>query len=92
MDALSGGPRFMPLTAIILIDVDPPLTDSVYNKLKEEPAVKEISSVYGIHDLFLLIRVGSDQELNDFIFKTVRPTEGVKETLTLMVSKTVKRK
>ena len=89
---MSGGPRFMPLTAIILIDVDPPLTDSVYNKLKEEPAVKEISSVYGIHDLFLLIRVGSDQELNDFIFKTVRPTEGVKETLTLMVSKTVKRK
>jgi len=89
---VQGVPCYMPLTAIILIDVDPPLTDSVYNKLKEEPAVKEISSVYGIHDIFLLIRVGSDEELNDFIFKTVRPTEGVKETLTLMVSKTIKKK
>ena len=45
----------MTLTAIILIDVDPPLTDTIYDALKDLPMVKEISSVYGIHDIFCLI-------------------------------------
>ena len=79
----------MTLKAIILIDVDPPLTDSVYDFLQEKKPVKEISSVYGIHDIFCLIEVDSEEELNNFIFKTLRPTEGVKETLTLMVTQTI---
>jgi len=79
----------MTLTAIILVDVDPPLTDSVFNKMKDLPVVKEIASVYGIHDLFLLITVKDEEELNNFIFQTLRPTDGVKETLTLMVTRTV---
>ena len=81
----------MSLTAIVLIDVDPPLTDSVFNRLKDIPAVKEIASVYGIHDIFLLIEVADEEKLNEFIFKKVRPTEGVKETLTLMVSKSIRK-
>jgi DNA-binding Lrp family transcriptional regulator len=81
----------MPLRAIILIDVDPPLTDSVFDSLKDLPVVKEISSVYGIHDIFCLIEVGDEEQLNDFIFKKLRPTEGVKETLTLMVSNSVRK-
>lgn len=81
----------MPLTAIILIDVDPPLTDSVFDSLKDLPLVKEISSVYGIHDIFCLIEVSDEEELNEFIFKKLRPTEGVKETLTLMVSQIIRK-
>ncbi len=81
----------MPLTAIILIDVDPPLTDSVFDSLKDLPLVKEISSVYGIHDIFCLIEVRDEEELNEFIFKKLRPTEGVKETLTLMVSQIIRK-
>jgi DNA-binding Lrp family transcriptional regulator len=81
----------MPLDAIVLVDVDPPLTDSVFNSLKDIPYIKEISSVYGIHDIFLLIEVKDEKELNDFIFKTLRPTEGVRETLTLMITRSVKK-
>ncbi|MFX1563744.1 MAG: Lrp/AsnC family transcriptional regulator [Promethearchaeota archaeon] len=81
----------MTLTAIVLIDVDPPLTDSVYNSLKDLPSIKEISSVYGIHDIFLLLEVADEKELNEFIFKTLRPTEGVRETLTLMITRSVKK-
>ncbi len=81
----------MTLTAIILIDVDPPLTDSVYNHLKDQPHVKEVSSVYGIHDIFLLIDVPDEESLNDFVFTILRPTEGVKETLTLMVTRTLRK-
>ena len=81
----------MTLTAIILIDVDPPLTDTVFDSLKDLPVVKEISSVYGIHDIFCLIEVANEEELNAFIFKKLRPTEGVKETLTLMVSKIIRK-
>ena len=81
----------MALTAIILIDVDPPLTDSVYNRLKTQPHVKEVSSVYGIHDIFLLIDVPDEESLNEFVFTVLRPTEGVKETLTLMVTRTLKK-
>ncbi len=81
----------MTLQAIILIDVDPPLTDQVYNTLKDLPDIKEISSVYGIHDIFCLIEVADEEKLNDFIFKKLRPTEGVKETLTLMVSNSIRK-
>lgn len=81
----------MTLAAIVLVDVDPPLTDSVFNSLKDLSPIKEISSVYGIHDIFLLLNVADEKELNDFIFKTLRPTEGVRETLTLMITRTVKK-
>jgi DNA-binding Lrp family transcriptional regulator len=81
----------MTLNAIVLVDVDPPLTDSVYDSLKDLKQIKEISSVYGIHDIFLLIKVSDEKELNEFIFKTLRPTEGVRETLTLMVTRSVKK-
>ncbi|MFW9934986.1 MAG: Lrp/AsnC ligand binding domain-containing protein [Promethearchaeota archaeon] len=81
----------MTLRAIILIDVDPPLTDSVFDSLKDLAVVKEISSVYGIHDIFCLIEVADEEKLNDFIFKRLRPTEGVKETLTLMVSNSIRK-
>lgn len=81
----------MTLTAIILIDVDPPLTDAVFDSLKDLSLIKEISSVYGIHDIFCLIEVADEEALNDFIFKTLRPTEGVKETLTLMVSQIIRK-
>jgi DNA-binding Lrp family transcriptional regulator len=81
----------MTLTAIILIDVDPPLTDTIYDALKDLPMVKEISSVYGIHDIFCLIEVANEEKLNDFIFKKLRPTDGVKETLTLMVSQIIRK-
>ncbi len=79
----------MTLTAIILIDVDPPLTDTVFDYLKNFTLVKEISSVYGIHDIFLLIEVQDEEQLNEFIFQKLRPIDGVKETLTLMVTQTV---
>ncbi|MFX1475202.1 MAG: Lrp/AsnC family transcriptional regulator [Promethearchaeota archaeon] len=81
----------MTLTAIILIDVDPPLTDAVYNQLKGHPDVKEVSSVYGIHDIFLLITVPDEESLNEFVFSVLRPTEGIKETLTLMVTRTLRK-
>jgi DNA-binding Lrp family transcriptional regulator len=81
----------MTLTAIILIDVDPPLTDTIYDALKDLPMVKEISSVYGIHDIFCLIEVANEEKLNEFIFKKLRPTDGVKETLTLMVSQIIRK-
>ncbi|MFX1492150.1 MAG: Lrp/AsnC family transcriptional regulator [Promethearchaeota archaeon] len=81
----------MTLTAIILIDVDPPLTDAVFDSLKDLAFVKEISSVYGIHDIICLIEVDDEEQLNDFIFKRLRPTEGVKETLTLMVSHIIRK-
>jgi len=88
---LNGGFNQMPLTAIILIDVDPPLTDEIFISLKDLPMVKELSSVYGIHDIFCLIEVADEEELNDFIFKRLRPTDGVKETLTLMVSQIIRK-
>ncbi len=81
----------MTLNAVVLVDVDPPLTDSVFNSLKDLKQIKEISSVYGIHDIFLLINVSDEKELNEFIFKKLRPTEGVRETLTLMVTRSVKK-
>ncbi|MHA2406195.1 MAG: Lrp/AsnC family transcriptional regulator [Candidatus Hermodarchaeia archaeon] len=81
----------MTLRAIILIDVDPPLTDTVFDSLKDLPVVKEISSVYGIHNIFCIIEVRDEEQLNDFIFKRLRPTEGVKETLTLMISNSVRK-
>ncbi len=81
----------MTLRAIILIDVDPPLTDTVFDSLKDLSVVQEISSVYGIHDIFCIIEVADEEELNDFIFKKLRPTEGVKETLTLMISHSVRK-
>ena len=81
----------MTLRAIILIDVDPPLTDTVFDQLKDLPVIKEISSVYGIHDIFCLIEVADEEKLNDFIFKKLRPTEGVKETLTLMISNSIRK-
>ncbi len=81
----------MTLRAIILIDVDPPLTDTVFDQLKDLSVIKEISSVYGIHDIFCLIEVADEEKLNDFIFKKLRPTEGVKETLTLMISNSIRK-
>jgi len=75
------------LTAFVLIKVKPGMDRDVLKAVKELPEVKEVETVYGEYDMLLKISVGNMDELDSFIFDTVRRIRGVEGTTTLISMK-----
>ena len=75
------------LTAFVLIKVKPGMDRDVLKAVEELPEVKEVETVYGEYDMLLKISVGNMDELDSFIFDTVRRIRGVEGTTTLISMK-----
>jgi DNA-binding Lrp family transcriptional regulator len=56
--------------------------------LRRRKEVKEVSLTFGVFDLIAKIEVNSPEELDTFIFDFIRTIPEVKETATLITSRT----
>ena len=70
--------------AYVLINVEIGTENDVLNKLKEIPGVTEAWIVFGVYDIITKVEADSSEKLKDFISRSIRKIEGVRNTLTLM--------
>jgi len=75
----------------ILGKVEPGNEIEVLNSFKSAGQVKRASLTYGAYDLCIEAQFKTMEELDDFIFNVVRKIPGIKDTVTLVAAKTLKR-
>lgn len=72
------------ITAYALLRVKPGMDKDVFLDAKKLPQVKEAVVVYGEYDLLVKIEVPSMEDLDTFIFDTIRMISGVESSTTLI--------
>lgn len=75
----------------ILGKVDTGNEMEVLNALKSAGQVKRASLTYGTYDLCIEAQFKTMEELDDFVFNVVRKIPGIKDTVTLVTSKSFSR-
>jgi DNA-binding Lrp family transcriptional regulator len=73
----------------ILGKVEAGTENEVLNSLKSISQVRKVSLTYGIYDLCIEALFKDMDKLDDFVFNVVRKVPGIKETVTLITSKTI---
>lgn len=63
----------------------------ILDALKIANQVKRASLTYGTYDLCIEAQFSTMEELDDFLFNVVRKIPGVRDTVTLVASKTVSK-
>jgi DNA-binding Lrp family transcriptional regulator len=63
--------------------------NDVLNSLKSISQVRKASLTYGVYDLCIEALFKNLEELDDFVFNVVRKIPGIKETVTLVTSRTI---
>jgi DNA-binding Lrp family transcriptional regulator len=63
--------------------------DEILNSLKSISQVRKASLTYGTYDLCIEALFKTLEELDDFVFNVIRKIHGIKETATLVTSRTV---
>ena len=74
------------MEAFVLIIVKPGNEDTVYEKLKDVPQVKEIYKVYGEYDIIIRIEVENIKELDSLHDEILRKIREIEMTETLIAS------
>jgi DNA-binding Lrp family transcriptional regulator len=72
------------VTAIVLIDAEPPRIAGLAPELAELPGVAEVYSVAGEADLVAVVRVRHHDDLADVVTRRIAALEGVVHTRTLI--------
>jgi DNA-binding Lrp family transcriptional regulator len=72
------------IRACVLLRVKPGMDRSVFQAVKKLKQVKDMETVYGEYDLLMKIRVKTMDDLDAFIFDSVRTIKGVEGTTTLI--------
>jgi len=75
--------------AYILGKVQAGAETEILNALKNVRNMKKASLTYGIYDVCIEGEFKTMEELDDFILNVVRKIQGIRETVTLIASKTV---
>jgi len=75
--------------AYILAKMEAGKEEEIFAEIKKQREIEETSATYGIYDLLIKVRFGRIEELDSFIFDVVRRIPGIKETVTMIVAKTV---
>jgi len=73
------------IEAYVLLRVKPGMDRSVFQTAKKLEHVKDMETVYGEYDLLMKIQVEAMEDLDAFIFDSVRTLRGVERTTTLIV-------
>ncbi|WP_297063664.1 Lrp/AsnC ligand binding domain-containing protein [Thermococcus sp.] len=74
------------IEAFVLIVVKPGNEEKVYEKLKDDPRVKEAYRVYGEYDIILRVEVPTIDDLDKFHDETLRKIKEIEMTETLIAS------
>ncbi len=61
----------------------------IYSKIKSLGNIRESHFTYGTYDLLMKASFEKNEDLDDFVFNVVRKIPGVKETITVIVAKTI---
>lgn len=72
------------IEAYVLLRVKPGQDRSVFRKVKMLMQVTEMDTVYGEYDLLIKVQVENMEDLDSFIFDTVRAIKGVERSTTLI--------
>lgn len=72
------------IEAYVLLRVKPGQDRSVFRKVKKLKRVTEMDTVYGEYDLLIKVQVETMEDLDSFIFDTVRTIKGVERSTTLI--------
>lgn len=75
----------MAAKAYVLIRTAPGLTRSIYSSLRISPAVQSVEMITGPYDLIICIEAPETTELMKTIMNDIRPSAGVRDTLTCLV-------
>jgi len=73
--------------AYVLMRIKPGMDSEVLNNVHKLPQVKVAETLYGEYDMLLKVEVETLDELDSFIFDTVRTIKGVESSTTLIVIK-----
>ncbi len=68
----------------VLLRVKPGQDRAVFRKVKKLKRVTEMDTVYGEYDLLIKVQVETMEDLDSFIFDTVRTIKGVERSTTLI--------
>ena len=63
--------------------------NEVLNSLKNISQVRKVSLTYGIYDLCIEALFKSLEEMDDCVFNVIRKIPGIKETVTLVTSRSI---
>ncbi len=74
------------MEVFILIVVKPGNEEKVFNKLKDNPRVREIYRLYGEYDIVVRIEVENIRELDEFHDSVLRKIKEIEMTETLIAS------
>jgi len=77
------------LSVYVLAKLEVGMEDEVLNSLKNVKDMEKASLTYGIYDLCIQAQFKTMEELDNFLFNIIRKIHGVKETVTLVTSRTV---
>jgi DNA-binding Lrp family transcriptional regulator len=73
----------------VLAKLEAGTENEVLSSLKSIRQVRKASLTYGIYDLCVEALFKTLDELDDFVFNVVRKIPGIKETATLVTSRTI---
>jgi DNA-binding Lrp family transcriptional regulator len=75
------------IAAYVLMRIKPGVERNVLNTVRKLDQVKVVETLYGEYDMLLKVEVETLDELDSFIFDTVRTIKGVERSTTLIVIK-----
>ncbi|RLI05777.1 Lrp/AsnC family transcriptional regulator [Candidatus Bathyarchaeota archaeon] len=74
------------MLSYVLLKVKPGYDRKVLQELSELTQVKEAETVYGEYDLIVKVDIETLDDLDDFVFNTLRKIAGIEKTTTLLTS------
>ena len=77
------------IQAYILVKVEAGKDEETFSEIAKLSNVSKANSTYGIYDLIIAVEFSKIEELDEFVFNKVRKIPGVKETATIIISKTI---
>lgn len=72
--------------AIVLLNLETTVEQSVLEKLRKMEGVIEAHFLYGPYDAYVKIEAKNSQELQDIVINKIRNLEGIKSTMTCFVA------
>jgi DNA-binding Lrp family transcriptional regulator len=73
--------------AYVLLRIKPGMDRKVLNTVEKFPQVKVAETLYGEYDMLLKVEMETLDDLDSFIFDTVRTIKGVEGSTTLIIIK-----
>ena len=75
------------ISAYVLMRIKPGMDRNVLHNIKKLAQVKAVETLYGEYDMLIKVEVETLDELDSFIFDTVRTIKGVESSTTLIAIK-----